>query len=86
MPFLIDNDKNGLIYQDGDIDDLYAKITFLLDNEKKRIEVSKNAYQTMVTEWNPKNAAKKLIYVSSNVSNGLLVMHLYKTSVFSSAE
>ena len=61
VPFLIDDGVNGLIYKDGDIDDLYQKVKCLLDNDIKRCTLAKNAYQTMESEWNADVAAERLI-------------------------
>ena len=57
VPFLIEHEKNGLIYRDGDVDDLYQKVKFLLDNPKERVKIAQNAYETIVNEWNAENAA-----------------------------
>ncbi len=64
VPFLIDHMKNGLVYEDGNIDDLYKKVVALLDDKAFRAKLSKEAYSTMANEWNAKNAAKKLIGLS----------------------
>lgn len=61
VPFLIDDGVNGLIYKDGDIDDLYQKVKCLLDNDIKRHTLAKNAYQTMESEWNADVATERLI-------------------------
>lgn len=69
-PFLINDGENGFIYQDGNFEDVCKKIKYLLDNPKKRKELSKNAYDTMISEWNPENAAKKVLELSEYLLNG----------------
>lgn len=61
VPFLIEDGVNGLIYKDGDFEDFYNKVKYLLDNPEKRVEMGKKAYQTMIDEWNAENASKKLM-------------------------
>ena len=61
VPFLLKDGENGFIYKDGDFEDFYNKVKYLLDNPEKRIEMGQKAYQTMVNEWNAENAAKKFL-------------------------
>jgi len=56
-PFLLENGVNGFTY--SDIDELYEKVKFLLDNSEKRKEISKNAYKTIVDEWNAETATER---------------------------
>lgn len=66
-PFLVKDGENGLIYRDGDIEDLYNDVKFLLVNPEKRAEIGKNAYNTLVEEWNAENAAEKFINLSKEI-------------------
>ena len=59
VPFLINDGENGLIYKNGDLDDLYKKVKFLLDNAEKRDEIGKNAYKTLTDTWNAEVAAER---------------------------
>ncbi len=67
VPYLIKDNENGLIYKDGDEDDLYDKVKFLLDNPSKRIEFGKKAYETMLGEWNAEVSAERLIKISKKI-------------------
>ena len=67
VPFMVEDGKNGLIYKDGDIDDLYKKVVWLLEHPEERKTISANAYDTMISEWNAENAAKKFIHLSERV-------------------
>ncbi len=69
VPFLIKDEDNGLIYQDGNIDDLYLKVKFLFDNQEKRKKMGLQAYQTIIEEWNAENATKKFISLAENLLN-----------------
>ena len=61
VPFLINDGENGFIYKNGDEDDLFNKVKFLLDNPEKRKEMSLNAYKTMTEIWNAENAVKNFM-------------------------
>ncbi len=69
VPFLLENNVNGLIYKNGSIKDLHHKTKFLLDNSEKRKEIGKNAYLTIEQQWNPQNAAKRLYELSGHLLN-----------------
>lgn len=60
VPFLIKNNINGLIFQDKNIKSLYDKVKYLLLNDEVREKISENAYYTIIKEWSPEIAAKRL--------------------------
>lgn len=70
VPFLVKDGENGLIYKDGDMDDLYEKVKSLLDHAEERKRLAKQAYATMAEEWNPENAARKLLQLFKEILNG----------------
>jgi len=70
VPFLIRNKENGLIYKDGDLQDLTQKVKWLLLHKNERQLIGKNAYFTMVERWNADIAAKKFIELSQAILSG----------------
>lgn len=70
VPFLIKDGENGFIYKNGNIDDLYDKVKFLLDHPKKCTELGKNAYFTLTDEWNADVAAERFLHIAENLLNG----------------
>ena len=86
VPFLLQDGKNGFIYKDGDINDLFNKVKYLLDNEAERINMQKSAYETIINEWNAENAAKKLIELLTKLLNGENVETLFESGVCSKAK
>lgn len=70
VPFLINDGENGFIYKNGDEDDLYNKVKFLLDNPEKRKEMSLKAHKTMAETWNAENAVKNFIELVHCVNMG----------------
>lgn len=61
VPFMLENKKNGYIYQDGNLDDLYIKVKELCQNQQKRRQFGVAAYRTMTSVWNAELAAKRLL-------------------------
>lgn len=86
VPFLIENEKNGLIYKDGDYEDFYKKVMLLLDSKERRQELSKNAYFTMTEIWNAENAAKRFISLAQSILDGEKNPDIFKTGVCSRAK
>lgn len=86
VPYLIEDGKNGLIYKNGDIDDLYNKVKYLLDNPEKSEGIGKNAYETLKTTWNAEVAAERFVDLATKLLNGENTENLYKTSPCSKAE
>lgn len=68
VPFLIDDGVNGLVYKNGDLDDLYRKVRFLIENPEIRKEISERAYTTITQLWSYENAVKNFLALA----NGLL--------------
>lgn len=60
-PYLLDHGKNGLLYQDGNFEDLYSKVKQLLDEPNKAHSLGQEAYETISTMWNAENAAARLL-------------------------
>ena len=86
VPFLMEDGENGYMYKDGDVDGLYEKVKMLLDNAEERKRISKNAYKTMVEEWNAENAAKKFIELCEMMLNGEYKPFPFESGVCSKAE
>ena len=86
VPFLVEDGKNGFIYKNGDIDDLYRKVKKLLDNPAVAKEMGKNAYNTLCEIWNAEKAADRIIKLSYQILSGDKYPDLYKFGPCSKAE
>ena len=86
VPFLIEHEKNGLVYQDGDIDALYRNVKFLFDYPEKRLELSKNAHATIVNEWNAENAAEKFLALAEGLLDSSKTVFPFERGICSKAE
>lgn len=69
-PFLLQDGENGRMYQSGDVDGLYRNVKALLTNANERKRLGRNAYATLTQEWNPKNAASKLLHLCESLLSG----------------
>ena len=70
VPYLIEHKKNGLIYQSGNCNDLYRKVSKLIKNPKLQYIYGIKAYETMAGIWSPELAAYRLIEISKNLLHG----------------
>ncbi len=68
-PFLIKDSENGFMYTD--INELYEKLRFLLDNPEQRKKMAISAYKTITDEWNGEIAAQRFVKLANNVSDCL---------------
>lgn len=67
VPFLIKNNKNGLVYKDESIDDLYDKVKYLINNKELQNKVGKNAYNTITKYWNAEYAVNEFLLLVEKV-------------------
>ena len=86
VPYLIDDGKNGLIYKNGDIDDLYNKVKFLLDNPERCKELGVNACKTLTSTWNAELAAERFLNLAAKLLNNEDVNDLYSDGPCSKSE
>lgn len=69
-PFLLRDGENGMIYKDGDTEDLYDKVRALLDDQTRCHEYGKRAYRTMTEMWNADVAAERFLTLAGSILNG----------------
>lgn len=84
-PQMIEDGKNGYLYKDGSIDDAYLKVKKLLDDVQHCRTICKNAYKTMETEWNGKNAAQKFLTLCEGLLKNPKEDEPFKTGVLRKA-
>ena len=68
--FLIENDKNGMVYDSGNSEDLYKKVRYLLDHPGIAENMGWDAYRTIVNEWNAREASKRLLHLVEQLKKG----------------
>ncbi len=85
VPFLIDDKKNGMIYTNDNLEEL-CEIVLNLANDRKCCEqLARNAYSTLIDEWNAKMAATKFLQLSSAILENESTM-IFDEGVCSKAE
>lgn len=68
--FLIENNKNGLIYRNDDFNDFYNKVKLLINDKNLCKEIGTNAYRTIDELWNAKVAAERFMVLAKKLSIG----------------
>ena len=85
VPFLLEDEKNGLIYQSGNIEDLYIKVKLLLDTPELQRQIGEQAYHTIVESWNAEVAAEHFVKLAQTVAIGNPSLDLYEKGPCSKA-
>lgn len=70
VPFLINNGENGLIYQSGNINDLYEKVKYLIDHMNENAKLGKKSYGTLTDLWNSETAAERFKQLCKAIKTG----------------
>jgi hypothetical protein len=68
--FLIQDGQNGFSYNCNDIDTLYARVKYLLENPKVMFDLQNKAMDTIHEEWNAEIAAQRLVAFSKAILEG----------------
>lgn len=86
VPFLIENNKNGLTYESGNAEALYQKVKYLLDHAEHCRSMGLRAYETVTQLWNAEIAAERLLQLSQALLSGEKHPELYADGPCSKAE
>lgn len=70
IPYLIRDGENGCIFRNMDIDSLFEKLKYLLDNPQERKRMASNACSDMRNAWSPAAAAQNLLTLISDIQAG----------------
>lgn len=69
-PYLIENGKNGFMFDDCDVNSLCEKVEWLIKHPQEMKIMQRNAYLQMKNMWNPNVAANNLIRLINDLQNG----------------
>lgn len=61
IPYLVIDNVNGMIFRSCNIDSLYEKVLYLINNPKERERMSKAGMKSMREMWSPENASSSLL-------------------------
>lgn len=68
--FLVNDGETGVIFKSCNIESLYEKVKWLLDNPEERIRIAKKGYKSITEIWSPHNAVKNLLALIDDLKNG----------------
>lgn len=71
VPFLIQHGKNGMVYKDGDKEELFRAVGQLLKDRVLCQKMGREAIRTITEEWNAENAAARLVEFCKNGEKSL---------------
>lgn len=74
VPYLLQHQENGLIFKNKDYKDFYKQVKKILFQEDMRKRIGVNAYDTIVSVWNEKNAAASLLEFCRGLRSGNLLV------------
>jgi len=78
VPFLVEDNGNGMIYPSCNVDALFGKVKTLLEDPDQQRKLGAAAYETMTEVWNGEVAAQRLCrLIEELLQNGK--PNLYKT-------
>lgn len=66
VPFLVENQINGMIYKSESLKSILQQTEKLLVNKSFRDELGTNAYRTLKNVWSPQNAAKNFLLLAKS--------------------
>lgn len=70
VPFLINHQKNGLIFKSGSLSSFLRQTEKLMNNMTFRNELGENAYYTILYEWSPGKAAFNFLKLAKSLLEG----------------
>lgn len=75
VPFLVKDKENGLIYKKNNVKKITALVENLLNDDKQRQTLGKNAYLTITEKWCAKVCAERFVESCKNLLNGKKVYY-----------
>lgn len=66
-PFLVEHNRNGLIYETGNYSSFERNVLKLVEDCNLRSKLSKSALETMLTQWNAKTAAERFYLLCKSI-------------------
>ena len=85
VPYLLQHEKNGLIYPSGDMFKLVKQVERLFEDRELREKLGRGAVDTILQQWNAENAADRLLKISEKLVSDQ-TLELYEEGPCSKAE
>lgn len=67
IPFLIENESNGLVFKSQKLDSLLVQVEKLINDRELCNSLSREAYKTIVDNWNPNKAATNFLLLANSL-------------------
>ena len=85
-PYLIENEKNGLLFKSGNIQQLAGKLKQVILDKEYRKQLAINGYRTITQEWTAAIAVERLLQISKALNQDEPNYQLFDGGVCSPAE
>ncbi|MBE5867331.1 MAG: glycosyltransferase [Lachnospiraceae bacterium] len=69
VPYLLKDEVNGMVYESGNIDMLYEKVKYVIEHTEEQYRLGKEAYRTIIIEWNATVATQRLLKLAEGIIN-----------------
>lgn len=69
-PWLVKDGVTGLLFENGSVESLTGQLQKLLDDPDLCVKLGTNAYEQMARLWNPKVAAKNVLILADDLTEG----------------
>lgn len=86
VPFLVNDQQNGMIYTSGNVDMLYDKTAFLINDPDECKKIGLNAYKSITDIWNAEVAGSRFIRFAEALLEGKDASVLFDEGPCSRAE
>lgn len=86
VPFLIQNNINGLIFESENLISLAEKVEYLLSHPNERLVMRQNSIRTMQNKWNPEMAASRFLQIADAILAGEDYPNIFSDGICSLAE
>ncbi len=70
VPYLVKDGENGMVYNDGDINDLTDKAQLLIEDKALSQKLARAAYKTITEDWSAEVAASNFIKLVKGINQG----------------
>ena len=70
VPYLISHGENGMVYQEGNFDEMAKEVLYLATHKKERESMGRAAYETITKLWNAEHAAAELLRFAEEILRG----------------
>lgn len=71
IPDLIDNSVDGILIQPGDIYNLEKSIMYIIQNEKKRVDISQKSFEKIYKNFNLQKNIREIKKIYINLTEGI---------------